>query len=184
MQLKINFSIANTKKLQSSTTPILDFKQQLPFLASNNSPSSPAMGFELMTPGLPAQCLIHSSTRSLIKKHEKLPILIHIRLAKYVQLDARYLQLDTKCLQLKIYFSIQIQNICNGKSIFQFRYKKMQTCRRNVGFCKKYTKKLQTFYKICVETQKNQYVNFKCNTVAKTLRFNQKDLHLQRFLPQ
>ena len=30
----------------------------------------------------------------------------------------------------------------------------MQTCHRNVGFCKKYTKKLQTFYKICVETQK------------------------------
>ena len=32
--------------------------------------------------------------------------------------------------------------------------KKLQTCCRNVGFCKKYTKKLQTFYKICVETQK------------------------------
>ena len=79
--------------------------------------------FELMTPGLPAQCLIHSSTRSLIKKHENLPILTHIRLlqfdTKYLQLDTRYLQLDTKYLQLdtkylqwKIYFSIQIQKNC------------------------------------------------------------------------
>ena len=73
---------------------------------------------------------------------------------RYLQLDTKYLQLDTKYLQLKTYFSIQIQNICNGKSIFQSRYKKLQTCCRNVGFCKKYTKKLQTFYKICVETQK------------------------------
>ena len=60
------------------------------------------------------------------------------------------------------------QNICNWKSISQFRHKifaienlffnpdtkQLQTCCRNVGFCKKYTKKLQTFYKICVETQK------------------------------
>ena len=88
--------------------------------ANNNSPSSPAMGLEPTTSGLPAQCLIHSSTRSLIEKHENLSILTHIRL---LQFDTRYLQLDTKYLQLKIYFSIQIQNICNGKSIFQFRYK-------------------------------------------------------------
>ncbi len=40
-----------TKKLQSSTTSILDFKQQLPILASNNTPFLPAMGFKLMTPG-------------------------------------------------------------------------------------------------------------------------------------
>ena len=118
MQLKINFSIANAKELQLPTTPTLDFKQQ---------PSSPAMGFELMTPGLPAQCLIHSSTRSLIEKHENLPILTHIRLlqfdTKYLQLDTKYFHLDTKYLQLKIYFSIQTQNICNGKSVFQSRYK-------------------------------------------------------------
>ena len=90
--------------------------------SNNNSPSSPAMGLEPMTPGLPAQCLIHSSTRSLIEKHENLPILTHIRL---LQFDTKYLQLDTKYLQLKIYFSIQIQNICNWKSIFLSRYKKI-----------------------------------------------------------
>ena len=48
--------------------------------SNNNSPSSPAMGLEPTTSGLPAQCLIRSSTRSLNKIHENLPILAHIRL--------------------------------------------------------------------------------------------------------
>ena len=48
--------------------------------SNNNSPSSPAMGLEPTTSGLPAQSLIRSSTRSLIEIHENLPILTHIRL--------------------------------------------------------------------------------------------------------
>jgi len=48
--------------------------------SNDNFPSSLAMGLEPTTSGLPAQCLICSSTRSLIEIHENLPILTHIRL--------------------------------------------------------------------------------------------------------
>ena len=78
---------------------------------------------------------------------------------------------DTKYLQLKIYFSTQIQ-------------KKLQRCCRNVGFLQKIYKKIANFLQNLCWNTKNQYVNFKCNTFAKTLHFNQKDLHLQRFSPQ
>ena len=121
-------NICNCKSVFQSNYKKITIIHHSQFLTSNNnSPSSPAMGFELMTPGLPAQCLIHSSTRSLIEKHENLPILTHIRLlqfdTKYLQLDTKYFHLDTKYLQSKMYFSIQTQNICNGKSVFQSRYK-------------------------------------------------------------
>ena len=72
LQWKIYFLIQLQKKCNhpphQSLTP------------NNNSPSSPAMGLKPMTSGLPAQCLIHSSTRSLIEIHENLPILTRIRL--------------------------------------------------------------------------------------------------------
>ena len=135
MQWKIYFSIQLQKNCNhpphQSLTP------------NNNSPSSPAMGLEPMTSGLPAQCLIHSSTRSLIEIHENLPILTHIRL----------LQFDTKYLQLKIYFQSRCKIFAIENRFLNPDAKKLQTCHRNTGFCKNYAKKLQTFCIIRVETQ-------------------------------
>ena len=135
LQLNVYFSIQLPKNC--------NYPPHQSLTSNNNSPSSPAMGLEPMTPGLPAQCLIHSSTRSLIEKHENLPILTHIRLCNLMQV------------------------ICNWNSVSQFRHKifvienlffnpdtkKLQTCHRNIGFCKNYAKKLQSLCKICVETQ-------------------------------
>ena len=72
LQLKIYFSI----HLQN----ICNHPPHQSLTSDHNSPSSLAMGLEPTTSGFPAQCLIRSSTRSLIEIHENLPILTHIRL--------------------------------------------------------------------------------------------------------
>lgn len=107
-------NICNWKSIfQSNYKKIATIHHINHWLQITTPTSSPATGLEPTTSGLPAQCLIHSSTKSLIEIHENLSILTNIRL----------LQFDTKYLQLEIYFSIQMQNICNWKSISQSKYK-------------------------------------------------------------
>ena len=91
-----------TKKLQSSTTPILEFKQQLPLLDGHGTRThDPWVASPVPYPFL----------------HE----ISYWNLWKFTNISLLYF--DAKYLQLKIYFWIQIQNFCNWKSISQSRYK-------------------------------------------------------------
>ena len=107
-------NICNWKSIfQSNNKKNCNHPPHQSLTSNNNSPSSPAMGLEPTTSGMPSQCLIRSSTRSLIEIHENIPILTHIRLLyKIFAIEDLFFNPDAKYLQLKIYFSIQIQKNC------------------------------------------------------------------------
>ena len=125
-----------TKKLQSSTTPILDFKQQLPFLAGHGTwTHDPWVASPVPYPFLHEISYWNSWKITYINTYQTFVVWY-----KIFAIENLFFNPDAKYLHLKIYFSIQMQ----------------KNCKLVIGiqdFAKNYAKKLQTFCKIRVETQ-------------------------------
>ena len=104
-----------TKKLQSSTTPILDFKQQLPILAGHGTRThDPWVASPVPYPFLHEISYWKTWKFTYINTYQTFAIWYKIFATWYkiFAIENLFLNSDTKYLQLKIYFSIQIQKNC------------------------------------------------------------------------
>ena len=98
----------NYKKIQSSTTSIIDFKQQLPFLAGHGTRTHDLW----VASPVPYPFLHEISYWNLWKFTNINTYQTFVIWYKIFAIENLFFNPDAKYLQLKIYFSIQIQKNC------------------------------------------------------------------------